>query len=354
MKIIHILNEFREIGNGIVNVAVDLAIVQAEEGHEVVVVSSGGEYVDLLEKHGGKHILLDQKRDPSTILVALRQFKAIIRTMKPDIVHAHMMTGAILAKLCQPGQNYKIVTTVHNEYQKSALFMGLGDSVVAVSAAVARAMARRGVRARKLEVIYNGILGSYRRTKLAAISPVSLERPAIVTVGAVSKRKGALELIEAFNQIAAENKEVHLYFVGNRDLPEAETNASNGGFGDRIHFVGFEPQPLKYLLSTDIFVLASHQEPFGLVITEAREAGLPIVASDVDGIPEALSNGKSGLLFPVGNVERLVAVLRLLLDSAEQREYWAEKSKEGLAEFTVPIMASRYMAVYRQLTGGQS
>ena len=351
MKVIHILNEFREIGNGIVNVAVDLALAQAEAGHEVIVVSSGGEYINLLESKGGRHIALDQQRRPKKIISALRQFKAIVRDLQPDIVHAHMMTGAILAKLCQIGQKYKIVTTVHNEYQKSALFMGLGDSVVAVSIAVARAMAERGVPARKIEVIYNGILGSYRRIDISAVTPINLKKPAIVTVGAVSRRKGSLELIEAFNRIAVNNTDAHLYFVGNRDLPEAEAKADAGRFADRIHFVGFEAQPLRYLLSADIFVLASHKEPFGLAITEAREAGLPIIASDVDGIPEALSNGKSGLLFPVGNVDSLADALNQLLDSSEQRKKWAQRSREGLSEFTVSIMADRYMALYRKLAG---
>ncbi|WP_407569946.1 glycosyltransferase family 4 protein [Deinococcus altitudinis] len=350
MKILHILNEFREIGNGIVNVAVDLSTAQAEAGHDVLVVSSGGEYVSLIERFGARHIVLDQSRKPKVIGKAVAEFRKIVADFKPDIVHAHMMTGAILARVCQPGQKYRIVTTVHNEYQKSALFMGLGDKVVAVSAAVARAMVRRGVAARKLEVIHNGILNSHRRIKLSAVSPIELQKPAIVTVGAVSRRKGSLELVDAFNQIAQTNKEVHLYFVGNRDFPEAEQRAHDGGFAERIHFVGFEPQPLTYLLSADIFVLASHQEPFGLAITEAREAGLPVVASDVDGIPEALSHGRSGLLFPVGDIDSLAAAISKLLDVPAHKKYWAEKSSEGLSEFTVPIMANKYMSVYRKLT----
>ncbi|WP_278912593.1 glycosyltransferase family 4 protein [Deinococcus wulumuqiensis] len=348
MKIVHILNEFREIGNGIVNVAFDLAVSQAEKGHEVIVISSGGEYVKDLQESGGRHLLLNQDRKMNVIFPALLQLNRILHEFRPDIVHAHMMTGALLAKICQPGKKYKLITTVHNEYQKSAVIMGLGDKVVAVSAAVARAMAARGVDYRKLEVIYNGVLGSKRRTRLEDVVPVDLRHPAIVTVGSVSHRKGALDLIQAFIEIARLNSNANLYFVGNRDLPEAERKAYDSGFSDRIHFVGFDPQPLRYLLSADIFVLASHKEPFGLVITEAREAKLPIIASDVDGIPEALSNGKSGLLFEKGDVESLTNCINLLINDEEVRNYWMCRSQIGIDEFSVDEMSNRYLCLYRE------
>ncbi len=77
MRIIHILNHVQEIGNGIVNVAVDLACLQAKSGFEVAVVSAGGEYESLLDIYGVKHYQLDQRRKPISIIKAAIRYRAI-------------------------------------------------------------------------------------------------------------------------------------------------------------------------------------------------------------------------------------------------------------------------------------
>lgn len=349
MKIIHILNEFREIGNGIVNVACDLACTQSKSGHNVIVLSNGGEYVKLLEDNGGKHIFLNQERNVSNILPMLLKYRAIIRDFKPDIVHAHMMTGTVLGKLFKSTYNYKLVTTVHNEYQKSSILMKHGDAVVAVSEAVLIAMEKRGTKRSRLTVIKNGTVGSIRRLGVAQLSKPMVNHPAIVTVGFVSQRKGSDILIKAFNKVAQHNDEVNLYFVGNMDWPLAHQLALKSPYSNRIHFEGFDAQPQRYLFSADIFVLPSIQEPFGLVLIEAREAGVPIIASDVDGIPEALSGGRAGCLFKVGNEDDLSNKLTEFLDSEETRGVYAAKTKIGLEEFSVANMAAKYENLYEQL-----
>ena len=137
MRIIHILNHVQEIGNGIVNVAVDLACLQAKSGYEVAVISAGGEYEKLLNNCGVKHYQLDQTRKPNSIIKAAVRYRAIAAEFQPDIVHAHMMTGVILARIFQ-GNKYTLVSTVHNEFQRSSLLMGLADRVIAVRQGGAR------------------------------------------------------------------------------------------------------------------------------------------------------------------------------------------------------------------------
>ncbi|EYB66761.1 hypothetical protein DEIPH_ctg076orf0021 [Deinococcus phoenicis] len=349
MKILHILNEFREIGNGIVNVATDLACLQSREGHQVLVASSGGEYEHLLLDYGGRHVRLDQRRRPLELARAALKWREIVHEFEPDIVHAHMMTGVMLARLLRGSAPYRIVTTVHNEFQRSADLMRYGDRVVAVSEAVGEAMVRRGTPRHNLRVVLNGTLGSPRRVPLENLTPAELKRPAIVTVGAVSERKGSDLLIEAFRRVAPAHPEAQLYFVGGRDWPAAEELARASGVGGRIHFVGFEPQPQRYLLGADIFAFPSRQEPFGLVLLEAREAGLPIVASDVDGIPEALSGGRAGLLIPPADPTSLAAALDSLLSSAAQREEWTARARLGIEAFSVERMHREYLNVYREV-----
>jgi hypothetical protein len=76
------------------------------------------------------------------------------------MVHAHMMTGVVLARALRVGFGYAVVSTVHNEFQRSAVLMGCADRVIAVSKAVAQSMARRGIPQNKLRVVNNGTLGS--------------------------------------------------------------------------------------------------------------------------------------------------------------------------------------------------
>jgi glycosyltransferase involved in cell wall biosynthesis len=350
MRILHILNDIRNLGNGIINVAVDLACSQATSGHGVSVASAGGEYEALLAEYGVKHFKLEQKRSFSSLIRASQHYRAIIHDLQPDIVHAHMMTGVVLARVLRASCSYALVSTVHNEFQRQAVLMGLADRVIAVSQSVAHSMARRGISQEKLRVVCNGTLGSPRTRSLAEYQPLPLHRPAIVTVAGMYRRKGIAELIDAFSQIAPVFPEAHLYLVGDGpDRPLFEQQAQCTTVGDRIHFEGFQPQPQCYLLAADLFVLASHRDPFPLVLPEARDAGCAIVASSVDGIPEALEGGKAGLLVPPGNCEKLAQALTQLLENSTTLQYWKEQAQQNLSWLSVSRVNQETLAVYREI-----
>lgn len=348
MRIIHILNHVQEIGNGIVNVAVDLACLQAKSGHEVAVISGGGEYETLLKKFGVKHYELDQTRKPINTIKAAIGYRAIAAKFQPDIVHAHMMTGVLLARIFQ--NRYALVSTVHNEFQRASLLMGLADRVIAVSQAVKDSMVRRGIPENKLRVVCNGTLGSPRTRQIQDYQTLPLQRPAIATVAGMYQRKGIAELIAGFEQIASDFPQVHLYLVGNgpdKQLFEAQAQATS--VSERIHFEGFQPEPQRYLKSCDIFVLASHRDPCPLVLSEAREAGTAIVGTQVDGIPEALDNGQAGLLVPAKDSHALAGVLAELLSNSEMLQEWKNRANQNLERLSVARVHQETLAVYREL-----
>ncbi|CAA9305229.1 Glycosyltransferase [uncultured Leptolyngbya sp.] len=348
MRILHILNHIQEIGNGIVNVAVDLACLQAEAGHTVTVASAGGEYDRLLTKYDVQHIQLDQRRHPLQLLRAARSYQALVRSVQPDIVHAHMMTGMVLARTLRTKPRYGLVSTVHNEFQRSAILMGLADRVIAVSQSVAQSMARKGIPQSKLRVVCNGTLGSPREG-LATLPPVQLQRPAIATLAGMYHRKGIADLIAAFEQLAA-FPDVHLYLIGNGpDRAEFEAQAQQTAVADRIHFEGYQAEPQRYLHATDIFVLASRQEPFGLVLSEAREAGCAIIASNVDGIPEALDGGAAGMLVPAANPTALAEAIAPLLRDPDLLETWKGRSRQNLDWLKVSRVHTETLEVYAEL-----
>ncbi len=357
MRILHVLNHIQKIGNGIVNVAIDLACLQAQAGHQVAVASGGGEFETLLADYGVEHFKFEQRRRPVTLLRAVPRFWAIVETFEPEIIHTHMMTGVVLAKLLRGRANYTIVSTVHNEFQRSATLMGLADRVIAISHAVAVSMQQRGISPSKLRVVFNGTLGSPRCRPLSEIEPLPLHRAAITTVAGMFHRKGITTLIDAFTEMATRLPEVstHLYLVGDGDdRAEFERHAQKSLVSDRIHFEGFQPEPQRYLLATDIFVLASEREPFGLVLSEAREAGCAIVATHVDGIPEVLEGGKAGLLVPPNDVSALSKTLIQLLSSPRQLEVWRQRAPQNLGWLSVRRVHQETLAVYEGALQGAS
>ncbi|TAF07670.1 MAG: glycosyltransferase family 1 protein [Nostocales cyanobacterium] len=352
MRILHITNHVQKIGNGIVNVAVDLACLQAKKGLNVAVASAGGEYENLLANHGIDHFQLDQSRQPLNLIKAAWRYREIIKVFQPDIVHGHMMTGVVLAGILRNSGNYHLVSTVHNEFQRSAVLMGLADRVIAVSHAVADSMNRRGIPAKKLRVVANGTLGSPRHRKIQDYQPLKLHHPAITTVAGMYSRKGIGELIEAFSLIAKDFPQAHLYLVGDGpDRAMFEKMVQNcGGLRQRIHFEGFQPEPQRYMLSTDIFVLASHCESFGLVLTEAREAGCAIVASDVDGIPETLDHRQAGILVPPKDSQSLANAMAQLLSDRQQLQKWKLRAQQNLQRFSSTRVNEETLNIYSELT----
>ncbi len=355
MRILHIVNRLSDRGNGIVNLAVDVAIDQQRAGHTVAFVAGQGGHVPLVEAAGIRVFSVDQDRTWNNLPLALVRTRKAIRSFRPDVIHAHMQTGLLLALPWARLHAIPLVGHLHNVHDRTARRMGWGDRLITVSAAVAESMRKEGVPAGKIRVVLNGTARSPRLPAVASLDPASLDRPSVLTVAGMSHRKGISELIEAFNLTAREFPDAHLYLMGEgpeRELFEGQAAASPAK--NQIHFLGFHATPQRFMLAADIFVLASRRDSCPLVLAEAREAGCAIVASDVDGIPEALDGGAAGILVPVQNPARLAEALLLLLRDPALRRTWAEKAQTGLDRFTVSRMSAEFVDIYRDLTDRQT
>jgi glycosyltransferase involved in cell wall biosynthesis len=354
MRILHILRHVRASGNGIVNAVVDLACAQAEKGHSITVVSTGGEYEELLARFDVGHYTIEPARKPGSILAAAATYRRILTETKPEIVHAHMVTEMLVARACGVGVDHRLISTVHNSFARhtgrtKAVAFALAHRVIAVSDAVASEMCRHGLPKRKVRVVLNGSIGSPRRKPLHEYSPLPLQRPAITTVAGLYPRKGIDDLIQAFVTVTQRVQDAHLYIVG--DGPqrgELERQARATPVGNRIHFEGFQAEPQRYLLSTDVFVLGSHREPFGLVLLEAREAGCAIVASNVDGIPEVLDHGHRGFLVNPAQPDEFAHRITTLLQNERLILDWRKRAQHDLGRFKVSRVADETLAVYQE------
>jgi glycosyltransferase involved in cell wall biosynthesis len=356
MKIVHLANHAQTIGNGTVNMMVDLACVQARLGHDVVVASSGGGFEPLLRRHGINHVLLQQSRQPWRVPSMVAGFNRLIDRFDPDIVHAHMMTGALVSRFAGMRRRFALVTTVHQEFQKSPSLVRCGDHMVAVSESVAESLIEGGMLRERLSVVRNGAVDAPRLICRPPAKPVRLKHPNVLSVAGMYRRKGIADLLQAFAQVheeALEEREFlpqpHLYLAGGGpDRYSMEELAAQLGIADVVHFLGFVADPRPYLAEADVFALASHVDPCPLVLSEAREAGCAIVGTRVGGIPEILDGGSAGVLVPPGEPDQLAMKLRWLLMDTHARVQLAARAKCNLEAFSVERVAREYMAVYQR------
>ena len=170
MRILHILNSLTNKGNGIVNVTVDLAAEQVKNGHTVLVVAGDGEYAEQLSHWGVEYRFLDQRRGALNLIKASLALNAIVKTFRPDVIHAHMRTGLILAWLCSRVPRYPLVAHLHNVHDPESAVMRIADRVIAVSESVRETMTRT-IPGAKLRVVLNGPLQSARNAPFSTIAP---------------------------------------------------------------------------------------------------------------------------------------------------------------------------------------
>ena len=114
------------------------------------------------------------------------------------------------------------------------------------------------------------------------------------------------------------------------------------GLQDAVHFAGFQANPFAYLLHADLFVLASHYEGLGNVITEALACGVPVVATDCKSGPrELLADGKYGILSPVGDPPALAAAMKESLSMSHDHD----ALKTYAASFSAQEAADKYLSL---------
>lgn len=345
LRILHLLNHTNRL-NGHVHAAVDLAAAQRAAGHEAMIASGGGDFDALLAGAGVATARIDHTRRARVLAGSALALRRLVRDWRPDVVHAHMMTSAVLAWPVCKLAGVPLVTTVHNAFEKSAVLMGLGTRVIAVSAAVGQSMQDRGIPARKLDVVLNGTIGSIRLRDRDR-SPVGLPAPTVLFVGGLHPRKGLPDLIAGFALAHARFPAARLCVVGEGPHEAAYRQmAAALPCADAITFAGGQADPFRWMLGAGIFVLPSLADPAPLVLPEAREAGCAVIATRVDGIPELLEGGRAGILVPKSDPAAIGAALCRLLENPAVLAEWRANSQIDIGRMRIDRVARETLAVY--------
>jgi glycosyltransferase involved in cell wall biosynthesis len=167
-------------------------------------------------------------------------------------------------------------------------------------------------------------------------------------VGALdNKQKGQEFIIGVARQLEKSHPEIHFLLIGAGN-DEKTLKAAAAGLRN-LTFVGFVENVGDYLAAFDIFILPSLKEGIGSILLDAMEQCLPIIASDVGGVPEIVHDGKNGLLIEPGRTDELKAGILRLSAEPNLRSEMGQRGKLIATSFTSSVMCEKYLNLYRSI-----
>lgn len=347
---------------GISSYLVTLGRGLVKKGHRVWIATSGGNLVESLKESGVKHITLNirtkSELDPR-IYFALGPLSRIIRENKIDVIHAQTRVTQVMAACLNKLTGKPFVSTCHGFFKNRwsrRIFSCWGERVIAISEAVLEHLQKDfNVDPKRIALIKNGIdcedfPALSAETKEINRRAFGLEdEPVIGIIARLSSIKGHDVLIAAMKKVVAEFPLAKLLVVGEGSL-EKELKRLVEGFKleKNVLFYPVVNQSAQMLSLFDVFVMPSRQEGLGLSVMEAQAAGLPVVASNVGGLPSLIEDGRTGLLVPPDNASLLAEAILLLLRNKDKAKEMGERARDFIQkEFSAERMVEETVEVYK-------
>lgn len=337
------------------------------EKHEVIGVCAEGDLLQKVRAEGFQIRTVPFVRSYAPVgqLRALFAIYKIIKQEKPDIVHAHMPISGFLTRiaafLCktpiiaytchgylfnQSGQGFK-------SWVRRALSFALEWSAGKVTDIYMTVSLEEAKDAKRLKIhSFPVYIGNGRddlkfspddeiRTTMRNIMQINQGKTVFLIVSRLVRHKGYPELLAAFIAIAARNKNIELWIVGER-LPSDHGHALDRAFdvakeklGQQIRFLGYREDIDQLMKAADVFVLPSHFEGLPMSIAEAMLSGLPVISTNIRGPREQVDHQKTGLLVPVGSVKELAKAMLWMINNPKERQVMGKAGRErGLNYFT--------------------
>lgn len=352
MKIVQVMPDFGLAGAE--TMVENLTCGLAAEGHDVLVIS----FFDLhtaiterIESRGIKIEYLGKKRgfDPSIV----SKMRKIIKAYQPDVIHTHryVLPYAFLASM---GLKAKRVHTVHSVAQKEqtkagkninrVLFRHFNVVPVALSEEVQKTIHEvYGLPEKKIPVIFNGIDLSRCIVKESYVRNKAFN---VLHIGRFMDVKNHELLLRSFARFKGQHSDARLQLLGDGELKENMIQlAGQLNIADTVEFSGLQSNVYPWLHNADVFILPSKFEGMPMTLIEAMGTGLPIIASNVGGIPDMLANKKEALLIQPKE-DCIIKALELLYNDEGKRTYLGQNALQKSATFSAQTMARDYVDVY--------
>jgi N-acetyl-alpha-D-glucosaminyl L-malate synthase BshA len=363
-------------GSGVV--AAELARCLAQRGHRTHVISSDTPF-RLLESDADVRFHRVETpgypvfREPQYLLALANRLVQVARTHRLDIIHAHyaiphaaaaylarqiLISGAGAAR-----RGPRTITTLHGtdvtilgsdaSYRETVAFcIDQSDAVTAVSASLRADTKRAMAVTRDITVIPNFVDVDAHRRQPDPVLRARFCRPdeqLVIHVSNLRPVKQIDAVVKVFAGIRA-RVPARLLIVGEGpDLGRAEQLIDELGIGADVELIG-EAQDVVGLLSvSDLFLLPSLQESFGLSALEAMACGVPVVASNIGGLPEVVTDGVTGFLHPPDAVSQMAeSGIRILSDPALRARMAADGARLAMERFSSDRIVPQYEALYER------
>ena len=304
---------------------------------------------------------------PPYELVLTSKMVEVVQTHNLNLLHVHYAiphaSAAVNAKriLADAGLTVPVVTTLHGTditlLGKDASFkpvithaINASDVVTTVSQSLKDDTVRLFEVSRDVEVVHNFVCPSHfeRPPDLEFRSQLSPKgTPILCHVSNFRPVKRVLDVIDTFARVRAE-REVTLLMVGDGpDRARAEARCRELDLAQDVVFLGKVKNPIEPLLISDLLLLPSETESFGLVALEAMAAGVPVVSSNVGGLPEVNVQDETGYLRDVGDVEGMAQDALAILDDRALRSF-KQRAKARAEEFTIDRILPYYLDLYHR------
>ncbi|UCV03832.1 glycosyltransferase family 4 protein [Dechloromonas denitrificans] len=335
-------------------------ITMRQRGHELAVLSRPGARILERAKEAGFETFAVDMRG-AIDFPAIFRLRGVIQRFRADIVNTHSSRDTQLAGMAARsivGRRPRIVRTRHLALPITSKFTYsvLPDHVVTVSKFVENYLVEAGVPRAKITTVSTGVdFARYDRSTVAGDLRAELGLPAdallIGTVAILRAKKGHAEILDAVPTVLQRFPDAHFVFAGDgAQTANLTARIAADGLGGRVHLLGLRRDVTNILASLDVFVLPTHQEALGTAFIEAGAMGLPAVASAVDGVPEVIQDGRTGLLVPVKDGAAIAeALCKLLADPVYRRGMGANAAEFVRRKFSREAMAEGMERLYLQL-----
>lgn len=305
---------------------------------------------------------------PISDLRALAALRAAIRSFRPQVVHTHSSKAGILGRFAARLEDVPAVHTIHGFgftplqslpkrwlYRTAERLMArVTDQFVAVSQAdLSRGIAIGLFSPANARLIRAAIdLGRFRGTAdgdgARAQLGVPADAPLVTQIGNFKPQKAPLDFVRVAAAVHRRHPDARFVMAGDGPLREtAELLAEQLGVAHRMIFGGWWDDVPGLLAATTVSVLTSRHEGLPCSVVESLAAGVPVVATAVDGTVEVVRQEENGLLANPGDIAGLAGSITRLLDDPELRRRMSVAARQGLEEFDQDLMVRQQEDLYR-------
>jgi glycosyltransferase involved in cell wall biosynthesis len=333
-----------------------------QRGHECVVACPPASPLATKAREEGLEVVEIRMRGEAD-LAAMCKLARVIRSSGCDIVHMHTSHAHTLGCFASlfARRGVRVVSRrvdfsiIKNPFSRLKYRWGV-HKYIAISNAIRGVMVTDGVAAERIAVVHSGIDIS-RFDSIEANEQIRDElqlrpgQPIIGKVAHLADHKGHRYLLEAVPEVIKEFPDAKFMMVGDGKLrPDLERQVAALGIEDSVFFAGFRSDVPALLGLFDVFVMASHMEGLGTSVMEAMAARVPVVVTDVGGLPEVVQNEVNGLAVPAKEPSSLAAAIVRLLKDRDVAARFAAAARSTVEEkYSVDAMVEGNLRVYDDL-----